>query len=258
MITSRTPATWQELQADTAKILTECGFSVEIEKSIESARGSVEIDVYAEEVVRGRRYAIACECKHWKSRIPQTVVHAFRTVVSEIGANIGYLISLEGFQTGSIKASELTNLQLVTWHEFQDLFEESWFESYFTVEVHKRFSPLMTYAEGFLPRWWDQMHDEDQRLYLALLEEYGPFGWLMQRLGPYTRRLRGGPIPQLPLRTGVGSDLDLARIPADITDGTSYREVFEACALHAETALARFRELRDKYNRTAEFNWRQL
>lgn len=247
MISSRTPATWQELQVATAQVLAECGFTVELGKSIESARGKVEIDVYAEEIVRGRKYAIACECKHWRARIPQTVVHAFRTVVAEIGANVGYLISLEGFQTGSFRASELTNLQLVTWQQFQELFVESWFESYFTVEVHKRFSPLMTYAEGFLPRWWDQMLEDDQRTYLSLLDEYGQFGWLVQRMGPYLRRINGGPIPKLPLRTGIGSDLDLTRIPLAIVDESSYRELLEACTAHADNALDQFRVLRDKY-----------
>jgi restriction system protein len=157
MITSAVPQTWQGLQAEVARILNECGFAVQVEKTVHTARGDVEIDVYAQETVRGRTYAIACECKHWKARIPQHVVHAFRTVVTETGANVGYLISTAGFQSGSHKASGFTNLQLVDWREFQDLFEESWFESFFTQEIHRRLSSLMTYAEGFLPAWWDRM-----------------------------------------------------------------------------------------------------
>ena len=45
MITSRQPETWQDLQRAVAEILGECGFNVEIEKTIETARGVVEIDV---------------------------------------------------------------------------------------------------------------------------------------------------------------------------------------------------------------------
>ncbi|QFY44025.1 restriction endonuclease [Candidatus Methylospira mobilis] len=104
MITSVVPDTWQALQTEVGKLLTERGFAVEVEKTMASARGEIEIDVYAVENVRRRRYSIACECKHWQRPIPQTVVHAFRTVVSEIGANVGYIISMAGFQSGSFRA----------------------------------------------------------------------------------------------------------------------------------------------------------
>ena len=94
------PDSWQALQTEVGRILSECGFAVEVEKKIQSARGIVELDVYAEETVRGRKYAIACECKCWKSRIPQTVVHGFRTVVQEIRANIGLSSPWKAFNPG--------------------------------------------------------------------------------------------------------------------------------------------------------------
>lgn len=39
-----------------------------------------------------------------------------------------------GFQSGAYEASELTNLELVTWEEFQAKFEESWLE-YFSANL---------------------------------------------------------------------------------------------------------------------------
>lgn len=247
MITSATPQTWQALQAEVARILNECGFAVQLEKTVRTARGDVEIDVYAEETIRGRKYAIACECKHWKARIPQTVVHAFRTVVAEIGANVGYIISTAGFQSGSHKASELTNLQLVSWQEFQGLFEESWFESFFTQEIHRRLSPLMTYAEGFLPSWWDRMTEEDRQTYLVLVDQYRNFGFAMQHLGPYMRRLIQGPIPRLPLRVHGGTADSLESIPDSILDETCYRELLDTSLAHGQAALECFRVLKEKY-----------
>ena len=173
MITRNAPDSWQALQTEVGRILRECGFDVEVEKKIQSARGTVELDVYADETIRGRRYAIACECKYWKSRIPQAVVHGFRTVVQEIGANIGYIISMEGFQSGAMSASDLTNLKLVTWQEFQDIFEESWFEEFFTKEIVKKLDGLMTYSEPFLPAWFEKMSDDDKSKYISLKEKYG-------------------------------------------------------------------------------------
>src|SRR4051794_18349245 len=124
LLTSKTPGTWQELQSDVAAILNDCGFSVEVEKTVRSVRGFVEIDVYGEEDINGRKHKIACECKHWQANVPQAVIHSFRTVVADIGANVGYLISSGGFQSGSFTAAELTNLELFTWEQFQDAFCE--------------------------------------------------------------------------------------------------------------------------------------
>ncbi len=247
MITRQIPDNWQALQADVGRILSECGFSVEVERKVQSARGIVEIDVYAEETVRGRRYAIACECKHWKARIPQAVVHGFRTVVQEIGANIGYIVSMEGFQSGAIAASDLTNIKLVTWQEFQNIFEESWFEEYFTKEIDDKLDGLMTYAEPFLPAWFEKMTEKDRATYLALKEKNDLFGVVMQSLGPYSRLLRKGPIPTLPLRSRLTPEPILSTIPDHILDETAYRELLEASLIHGEAALGEFRALRDKY-----------
>lgn len=247
MITRNTPDTWQPLQTEVGRILEECGFAVEVEKKIQSARGVVALDVYAEETVRGRKYAIACECKHWKSRIPQTVVHGFRTVVQEIGANIGYIVSMEGFQSGAGAASGLTNLKLVTWQEFQEIFEESWFEGFFTKQVDGKLDGLMTYAEPFLPAWFERMSDKDKAKYYSLKEKYDLFGIIMQSLGPYSRMFRNEPIPTLPLRVRLKPDPILSTIPDHILDETAYRELFDASVAYGETALAEFRVLRDRY-----------
>jgi hypothetical protein len=90
----RYSATWQDLQREVARILAECGFTVEVEKVLTTVRGEVEVDVYAQEIVKGRTYQLLCECKHWDRAVRQTVIHSFRTIVSDFGANVGYLISL--------------------------------------------------------------------------------------------------------------------------------------------------------------------
>lgn len=112
MITDREPADWRELQTLVARILAECGMQSEVEKSIALARGAAEVDVVALEAVQGRTNTIFCECKLWKSSVPQTVIHAFRTVVSDSGANVGYVITSSGFQRGAFAAADLTNLRL--------------------------------------------------------------------------------------------------------------------------------------------------
>jgi hypothetical protein len=46
------------------------------------------------QAVQGRRYTTLCECKYWRSAVPQAVIHGFRTVVGDIGANKGYAIAV--------------------------------------------------------------------------------------------------------------------------------------------------------------------
>lgn len=248
MISRNVPCSWQALQTEVGRILHECGFDVEVEKKAQAVRGAVELDVYAEETVRGRKYAIVCECKYWKSRIPQNVVHGFRTVVQDIGANIGYIISMEGFQSGALSASDLTNLKLVTWQEFQDIFEESWFEGFFTNQIDERLDGLMTYAEPFAPAWFGKMSDEDKSTFRSLKKKYDLFGMVMQSLGPYSRLFGEEPIPKLPLRARLETDPRSNTIPDHILDETGYRELLESSLAYGETALAEFRVLRDNYN----------
>lgn len=154
---------------------------------------------------------------------------------------------MEGFQAGAVAAGGLTNLKLVTWQEFQDIFEESWFEEFFTKQINEKLDGLMTYAEPFLPAWFEKMSDEDKAQYYSLKEKYDLFGMIMQSLGPYSRRFRKEPIPTLPLRAKLKPDPILSTIPDHILDETAYRELFEASVAYGEAALVEFRVLRDRY-----------
>ncbi|MBZ5585593.1 MAG: restriction endonuclease [Acidobacteriia bacterium] len=151
MLTSRIPTDWRDLQESVAAVLRECGFSVEVEKVIDTARGAVEIDVFAEEHIHGRRYVVLCECKHWTARVPQNVIHGFRTVVGDSGANMGYIVSMAGFQSGAMTAAELTNIQLVTWEQFQEAFEATWLEHHLIPTITERLDDLFDCTEPLLP-----------------------------------------------------------------------------------------------------------
>jgi hypothetical protein len=62
-----------------------------------------------------------------KANIPQTVIHGFRTILSDLGANLGYIITTSDFQSGSFAASKLSNVKLLTWEGFHSEFEPSWY-----------------------------------------------------------------------------------------------------------------------------------
>lgn len=246
MITTSTPQTWQDLQTESARILQECGFAVEVEKVVETARGRVEIDVFGEENVQGRRFITLCECKHWRAAVPQAIIHGFRTVVGDIGANKGYIISMAGFQAGAFSAAELTNLELVTWEEFQAAFEPSWLASYFSPELLKKLNGLMTHAEHFLPAWFDSLSEPDQEAFIALKERHEELGWLSQSLAMHPLTRRAERFPRLPLSESLAERHDFAKIPDVIGNARGYRQVLEAALELGGNALAEFRAFQRK------------
>lgn len=247
-ITSQTPANWNDLQDKVAEILTQCGFDAGKEQVIESVRGKVEIDVFAEELVKGRKYTILCECKYWKSKIPQAVIHGFRTVVNDIGANIGYIITTSDFQSGAKLSSLNTNVELLSWENFQLLFFESWYETFFSPEIAKRLDALLTYSEPILPKWFDKLSTNEKEEYFALKEKYDSFGWIIMSFTPYPRMLSDKSIQSLPLSENFKlTDLDKQNIPIDIIEETCYLEFLEKSTIFGNEIIAKFRVYSDKY-----------
>ncbi len=129
MIFDREPSTWQELQNFVAQVFTEIGCDARIEHSLTTVRGSINIDVYVEDKIGTPPLIYLCECKHWNSRVPKSIVHSFRSVVSDVGANRGLIISKTGFQAGAFEAAEHSIIELLTWDGFQKTFYERWLQT---------------------------------------------------------------------------------------------------------------------------------
>ena len=246
MITAATPSDWRGLQSDVARILTEAGLDADVERTLQTARGTVEIDVYAEEVAHGRRSILLVECKNWRSRIPQQTIHAFRTVVAETGANVGYIVSSTGFQSGAFTAADLTNLRLVTWDAFQQEFEEQWIERYLLPTMADRLDPVLSYTEPLVPKSFMQVNEAGVARLKELREQHVHFGVLVMEFTPYVRAFGPDrPIPSLPLRDNMEIERQQG-IPDTVLDARGYRELLDAAVEHGERVIAEFRSaLRD-------------
>lgn len=120
------PANWRDLQKLVRLAFAEMGCDADCDVHISTARGGVNVDVLVIDNTHQPTATHIVECKLWKRRIPQTVSHAFRTVLVDSGANSGFIISEAGFQTGARQAVSQSNVQLLTWAEFQDLFYDRW------------------------------------------------------------------------------------------------------------------------------------
>src|SRR5690349_3423320 len=90
------PSDWEDLEQKVVQIFREAGCTASRNKTLDTVRGDVDIDVIVRDRTRRPHTLILCECKHWNRRVPKTVVHAFRTVVHDSGANLGFIISDSG------------------------------------------------------------------------------------------------------------------------------------------------------------------
>ena len=169
------PTDWRDLQNKVAAILHESGLQVKREHTVHTARGHVEIDVYAEDVSSRLTLIYFCECKHWQNAVPQTIVHGFRTIMSDFGAHIGFIISSNDFQKGAFEAAQHSNVQLLTWHKFQELFVDRWLQRYLSPKVNAEVSPLIEYTETFNSRIIRKakiFNEEQSKQFAVLREKY--------------------------------------------------------------------------------------
>jgi Restriction endonuclease len=140
-------ADWRGLQQRVALILQECGLEAETGRSLQLARGTVEIDVYATDPTTTPPAMYLCECKRWSSRVPQSAVQAFRTIVSDAGAHFGLFISAKGFQAGAHEVVKHTNINLLDWPQFQALFLKRWCTTYWVPMLRTRGDRLAGYVD---------------------------------------------------------------------------------------------------------------
>jgi len=119
---------WRDLQEKVCQLFQEMGYDAEIGKKVNLAgRGEKEIDVFVTDPSASYNKVYLIECKHWSSNVPQEVIHSFKTVMEEAGANTGFVISKLGFQVGAYSAARFTNIELLTFEELQHLYGDEWF-----------------------------------------------------------------------------------------------------------------------------------
>jgi restriction system protein len=247
VINSSIPDQWRKLQSDVAQILSECGFNTETEKNITTARGEVEIDVFAEDPMQTPHTIYLCECKHWNANVPKSEVHAFRTVVNDFGANWGLVISKQGFQRGAYEAAKNTNLKLLDWQEFQALFAERWYREHMVKKLTEEAAPIMEYTEPINSRIFrkaDALPSESQERFRSLRKRYVLLGFLAMQFSVYSLPFQEG-LPKLPLlkEQQFKRTEELGEIPADILQATSLRGLLNSMVNHLRTGTAEFDEV---------------
>lgn len=238
MITNKVPKTWNQLELMSAEILNKAGFEAVVGKELILPRGTVNVDVYAELNKHGRSLKIICECKNWESPVPKQIVHGFRTVVTESGANAGYIISRSGFQSGANEAAENTNLKLVTWDEFQNEFKSEYYNFYFKQKLDEISEPLCLMCEPL------EINDHKDKISKSNIESFQQFqnkylvlaSVCIQHI-PTSDILNKGEL-MLPLSKSI-KDIE-KYLPPRISEIDNYEEFLDELMIIVETAQKEF------------------
>ncbi|WP_049723747.1 restriction endonuclease [Gilvimarinus polysaccharolyticus] len=105
---------WKEYQIQASEFFNRLGFHTEVEAKVSGVRGFHEIDVLVTGDLHGISVKRVIECKNWKHNIPKEKVMALYSIVQDVGADRGFLLSEIGFQSGAIRAAKNSNLTLTS------------------------------------------------------------------------------------------------------------------------------------------------
>jgi len=135
-------AGWQQYQDDAAAFFRALGLVAEVEARMEGARGVHDVDVLVSGTIYGLSIRWVVECKHWSSNVPKEKVLALQSIVQDVGADRGILLSEVGFQSGAIRLSRNTNITLASLADLRGIARDVLAEEA-VVGLHWRWSQAM-------------------------------------------------------------------------------------------------------------------
>jgi hypothetical protein len=154
--------------------------------------------------------------------------------VSDFGANLGFIVSKNGFQAGSYKAVEKTNVRLVSLKELEKEYYTKWKQAMATKYVHfaDKLFPYWDPSGGKMPSDGGKISWETQQL---VYDAYQP----LCSLGPMDFMLDGF-MREYPIKVPVLNDkLEVIGETKIFND----REYFDFVEKNKEKALRHFKIL---------------
>jgi hypothetical protein len=104
-------------QEAAAAYYRDLGLNAETDVTMEGVRGQHDIDV----AVRGDRPGVEflwiVECKLWNRRVPKSAVATLSSIVHDVGADRGIILSNSGFQAGAPMMATKNNITLTSLEE---------------------------------------------------------------------------------------------------------------------------------------------
>lgn len=156
---------WHQFQEDIKDHFESLGCDARTNFDVQGVRTIHEIDVYIRTKYLGQDLVWLVEAKYWRSKVKKNQVLAFRSIVDDIGADRGFIISNSGFQSGAIEAASKTNISLKTFPELKSDTREL-----VEYEVLKSYLKRLTLIED---RYWS--HSKSARIKYGLRSD--PFDY---------------------------------------------------------------------------------
>lgn len=88
--------------------------------ALQGVRAKHDVDVLITAQFLGTDVKWVVEAKKWKTRIPKEKVMALQSILSDTGADKGFIISEVGFQKGAHESAANTNIKLLTFKELKE------------------------------------------------------------------------------------------------------------------------------------------
>lgn len=114
------PPGWQLYQARAAAVFERLGCSVAVDAAVEGARSTHKVDVAVRFSGWGLPQLWIVECKYLKRRVTKASVETLKSIVDDVGANKGFILSEVGFQPGAISAANITSISLLSIADLQE------------------------------------------------------------------------------------------------------------------------------------------
>ncbi len=182
-IFDKQPKTWRDLQEYVAQVFREVGYlEVQTPYKLVGVRITKEVDVYAVEASVVPPIKIACECKHWASKVPQAVVLEFRSVLEDSGLNRGFIISKVGFQSpGAFAAARNTPIVLTDFKHFMGSFFDSWLTA-MSIRLDKASNRVFPFFDPYYFETLPELPRNRYPSFAELREKYRVFASLGTRI----------------------------------------------------------------------------
>lgn len=103
---------WRRYQEETAEFFRGIGCEADVEAKVQGARAEHKIDVWVRFNKFGLETKWVVECKCWNSNVTKEKVLVLRSIVEDVGADRGILISMSGYQSGAVQAAKKANVTL--------------------------------------------------------------------------------------------------------------------------------------------------
>lgn len=152
---------WYQFQEEICTHFNSIGTRAETNVIVQGVRTTHNIDILVKIKFLGQDLLWIVEAKRWNKKINKLQILGLRTIVNDIGADKGFIISEKGFQSGAIEAAKNSNIKLTS---LKELILET--KELIQSEIIKSYTKRLVLIEH---RYW--AHDKKTRIKYGLRGE---------------------------------------------------------------------------------------